>query len=64
MIALAEAIWLEASYLENQSRAPWETWSQSRPNWLKDGEMYDRYTRRTYNPTLATMQSEFRRAAQ
>lgn len=63
MIALGEAIWLEASYLKNQSRAPWETWTQNRPNWLKDGEMYDRHTNRTYTPVLETMRAEFRRAA-
>lgn len=64
MIALAQAVWLEASYVANQSKPIMERWSQNRPNWFHDGEMYDRYTMRTYNPTLATMQSEFRRAAQ
>lgn len=64
MMELAQAIWLEASYEANQSKPIMERWTQNRPNWLRDGEMYDRHTRRTYNPTLETMNSEFRRAAQ
>ena len=63
MIALAEAVWLEASYVANQSKPIMERWTQNRPNWLKDGEMYDRYTNRTYTPVLETMRAEFRRAA-
>lgn len=64
MMELAQAIWLEASYEANQSKPIMERWTQNRPNWLKDGEMYDRHTMRTYNPTLETMNSEFRRSAQ
>lgn len=64
MIALAQALWLEASYKENQSKPIMERWTQNRSDWLRDGEMHDRHTMRTYNPVLETMRAEFRRAAQ
>lgn len=65
LIEVCKAIWLEASYTENQSRGPHGgVWMQNRYHWFNDDKRYDRWANRYYIPMEAALNYAFERVPQ